>query len=482
MLVALIGVAGSATATPSPSPTPSTDTVVLTLFHGDGCPHCSAEIAFLRDELAAEFPDVEMRAYEVWGNEANRTLMFSAAEVYGFDPQGVPVTIVEGPAGHEVFVGFGAATGRSIRDAVQRVQTGEATEAGAAQAEGVPSLVDVPLVGAVDLAGSSLLVATLVIGLVDGVNPCSLWVLSVLLAIVLHSGSRGRVLLVGTVFLTVTAGMYGVYVAGVYSVLTVVDQLTWIRLVVAAVALTFGLLQLKDGLAIQAGPSLSISPERRPALYRRMRSVALGDTGVVATVAGTVVLAVGVSLLETPCTAGLPLLWASLLAEQSVPTASAVALFGVYMAVFLLDELAVFAVAVLTLRSLKVSQRHGQALKVLAGSVLVTLAIAMVALPEAMATVTGTLAVFAAALAIGMALWLVSRRTQARSHRKNSVPSSAAASEASDSPTSGSGERPDTMRPASPPASVGTTVEHSSSSSRAATRSPSSPGPPSQSS
>jgi cytochrome c biogenesis protein CcdA len=482
MVVALMGTTGSAAATPSTSPTPSADEVVLTLFHGDGCPHCAAEIAFLRDELAPEFPDVEMRAYEVWGNEANRALMLSAGERYGFDPRGVPVTVVEGPEGHEVFVGFGAATGRSIRAAVQRVQTGGARERGQAQPDAGESVVDVPLLGEVDLAGSSLLVATLVIGLVDGVNPCSFWVLSVLLAIVLHSGSRGRVLLVGTAFLTVTAGMYAVYVAGAYSVLTVVDQMAWIRLVVSVVALAFGLLQLKDGLAIEAGPSLSISPERRPALYRRMRSVGLGDTGVLATVAGTVVLAVGVSLLETPCTAGLPLLWASLLAEQSVPTASAVALFGVYMAVFLLDELAVFAVAVLTLRSLKVSQRHGQALKVLAGSLLVTLAVAMVALPEAMATVSGTLAVFGAAVVIGAALLLVSSCGQARSHRKNSVPSSAAASEASDSPTSGSGERPDTMRPASPPASVGTTVAQSSSSSRAATRSPSSAGPPSQSS
>jgi len=458
---------------------PPADEVVLTLFHGEGCPHCAAEVEFLLDDLAPEYPDLRMQAFEVWSDAANRDLMVAAAEAYGFEPGAVPVTIIEGPGGSEVIIGFGGGTPDQIRAAVEAATTSSAP---VQQSSGGEAVVDVPLVGQVDLAGSSLLVATLVIGFVDGVNPCSLWVLSVLLAIVLHSGSRGRVALVGGVFLAVTAGMYAVYVAGVYSVLTLLDAMVWIRVVVALVALTFGVLQLVDGLSPGRAPALSISPERKPALYRRMRSVGLGERGVAATVAGTVVLAVGVSLLETPCTAGLPLLWANLLASQLVSTGEAVALFGVYMAVFLLDELIVFGVAVMALRSLKLSTGHGQALKIVAGSVLVTLAIAMVAVPSAMQSVVGTLTVFAVALVLGVAVWLISRLVQARSQRENNVPSSARAIEASDKPRSGSGERPATMRRASEPTNVGTSVQHSSSSSPSATMSPSSAGPPSQSS
>ena len=70
-----------------------------------------------------------------------------------------------------------------------------------------------------------------------------------------------------------------------------------------------------------------------------MRGVARPDRGLTATLAGTAALAVGVSLLETPCTAGLPLLWTSMLADQAVPTMTAVALFAVYMTVFLIDAL-----------------------------------------------------------------------------------------------------------------------------------------------
>ena len=261
-----------------------------------------------------------------------------------------------------------------------------------------------------------MLLSTLLIGFVDGINPCSLWVLSMLLAIVLHSGSRRRVALVGTVFLTVTAAMYGVYVAGVYSVLTVLDAMTWIRLVVAALALALGLLQIKDGLRPGVGPSLSIAARHRPRLFARMRSLAGDDRGVLAVAGGTVVLAVGVSLLETPCTAGLPLLWADMLAEQGVGAGTSVVLFGAYMGVFLLDELVVFGAAVLTLRSTKLQERHGQALKLVSGSLLVTLAGAMLAVPDAMQTLSGALAVFAAAGVVGGLLWRV-RVAQERTRR-----------------------------------------------------------------
>lgn len=466
---------------PAASASPEGDPVVLTVYYGQGCPHCAAEREYLTTELAPKYPDLVVEEYEVWYDEANRERLLAAAQEYGFEPSGVPVTIVDG----QVFIGFGAATGPQLEAAVAAALE-DAEPVAPQPADEVPgtSSVTVPIVGTVDLANRSLLVSTLVIGFVDGINPCSLWVLSVLLAIVLHSGSRGRVMLVGTVFLTVTAAMYALYVVGLYTALDYLDGLTWIRVAVAAVAGVFGVLQLKDAVAPGRGPSLSIPEERRPGLYARMRSVATTERGVVATVAGTVVLAAGVSLLETPCTAGLPLLWTTLLTEQGVSTGTAVALFGVYMAVFLLDELVVFTVAVVTLRAAKIQERHGRVLKLVAGSVLVALAVAMLVAPEAMQSVTGSLAVFGAAGVLALLLWWLvpsAGDRQERRQRDSTVPSSARARADAAKPR-GSASGPTAMRRDEPPTSTGTIVQHSSSTRRSATRSPSSDGPPSQSS
>lgn len=379
---------------------PATPTIVL--FHGDGCPHCAAERAFLAD-LVDRHPDVVVEEHEVWYDPAGRDLLQRTADELGFEPVGVPVTVI----GERFWIGFDDAIAEEIETAATAASaTSDAPTAG--PTEPAPTSVDVPILGAVSLQDTSLLAATVAIGFVDGVNPCSLWVLSLLLAIVAGRGSRGRVLLVGGTFLAVTAAMYALYMAGMYSAASYLGGMGWLRVVVAAVAGVFGVLQLKDGLGIAGGPSLSIGPDRRPGLYARMRAVASPERALTVTLAGTVVLAAAVSLLETPCTAGLPLLWTTMLAEQGVGPVQAALLFAVYMAVFLLDELVIFAAAVITLRATRVQERHGRVLKLVAGSVLVTLAMTMLVAPAALTTLTGTAVVFAAALALAGALYVVS--------------------------------------------------------------------------
>src|SRR5690606_26919507 len=74
--------------------------------------------------------------------------------------------------------------------------------------------LDLPLIGRVDLDLQSIAIGTALIAFVDGFNPCSMWVLSMLLALTLHTGSRRKVLLIGLVFLTVTAVIYALFIAG----------------------------------------------------------------------------------------------------------------------------------------------------------------------------------------------------------------------------------------------------------------------------
>jgi cytochrome c biogenesis protein CcdA len=228
-----------------------------------------------------------------------------------------------------------------------------------------------------------------------------------LLALVLHSGSRQRVALVGGLFLLVTSAMYGLYIAGAYSALSYAQLLPWIQRGVALVAIALGLLQLKDGFGIAGRPSLSVDERARPGMYRRMRGLAVVDRPLAALLGATVALAVGVSLLETPCTLGLPILWTNLLAENDVPLGGAAVLFVVYLAVFLLDELVVFVAVVATMRALKVQEHHGRALKVVSGALMITLAAAMLVRPEAMETIGGTLTVFGIAVVLAVAAIVV---------------------------------------------------------------------------
>lgn len=387
VLAALLTTMPSSARADAAPPPSDDDTVELVVFHGDGCPHCAAMLTFL-DALAEDHPDLVVTEYEVWYDRDHQRLFAETLAALGETPDAVPTVVIDG----HVIVGHTDAIERRIEGMVDDLSAGR-SPSDAGQYE-----VDVPFVGTVDLGSRSMVGATALIALVDGVNPCSLWVLSMLLALVIHSGSRARVALVGVTFLLITSMLYGLYMLGAYSTLAIIGRRTWIRAAVALVAATFGVVHIKEHWTSR-GPSVTIGPRHKPGIFQKMRRLADIDRSLAATLGGTAVLAIGVSLLETPCSAGLPLLWTDLVAEREVPISGAAVLFALYLAIFLLDELVIFGAAVATMRAAKLQERHGQALHLVGGTLMLTLAAAMLFAPRLLETIGGTIAVFGIAAA-----------------------------------------------------------------------------------
>lgn len=363
-------------------PTAPRESVQLVIFHGEGCPHCARMLEFL-DDLEQRVPELVVVRYEVWHDQANQIIFRDTLALLGEEPRAVPTVVV----GDRVYVGYSDALAGRIEEVVSELTSG------LTPVDGDDFVIDVPFVGSVDVGSRSMVGATVLIAFVDGVNPCSLWVLSMLMALVVHSGSRARVFAVGGLFLLVTSMLYGLYMLGAYSTLSVVGNATWIRVAVALVAGIFGVFHLKEYWTSK-GPSVTISSTRKPGIFRRMRSLADPNRSLPATLGGTVVLAVGVSLLETPCTAGLPLLWTNLLSDRGVPAAGAAVLFMLYLLVFLIDELVIFGGVVITMRATKLQEQHGRLLQLVGGTLMVTLAAAMLTAPHLLETIPGTLVVF----------------------------------------------------------------------------------------
>jgi glutaredoxin len=392
--------------------------VPIYFFWGDGCPHCAAQKVFLRG--LERDANVIIHDFEVYYVAENRPLFEAMAAAFGGGVAGVPTTFI----GDETWVGFSDAIGRQMRDAVARYGAYDAPDPAdrlpdalrerffpqapppappSDAAGGGIGIIELPLLGAIDVAHRGLLASTALIAFVDGVNPCSLWVLALLLAVVVNTRSRRRVLLVGLTFLLVTASVYGLFIAGLFSVLAVLPLLAWLRIAVAAIAAAFALVHLKDYFAYRVGFTLSTPDAAKPGIYRHLRGLR-EDRPLPATLAATAGMAFGVTLVELPCTAGLPMLWSTLLADAAVASTTFAALLGVYMLVYLLDELAIFAVVVVTMRVSRVQERTGRILKLVGGSIMLALAVAMIVAPAALQSLTGTLVVFGAAFAAAIAV------------------------------------------------------------------------------
>ena len=400
------------------SPMPERFAVPVYFFWGEGCPHCANQKVFL-EELEADHPNVVVYDFEVYNVPENRPLMTAMATAFGRPVTGVPMTFI----GDEVWVGYNAAMGRQMRAAVERYETYAAPDPADRVApefrdqlappppaqDGGELLLDVPLVGSVDVGHQALWLSTSLIAFVDGFNPCSLWVLALLLAVVINTRSRKRVLLVGLTFLVITAAVYGLFIAGLFSIFSYVSFLGWIRVLVAGIALAFALINLKDYFAYKQGLSLTIDDAQKPGIYRRIRGIMNARSSLPATLAATGGMALGVTLVELPCTAGLPVLWTTLLADAGVATGAFVVLLLLYMVIYLLDELLVFGAVVVTMRVTRVEERQGRVLKLVGGSVMLALALAMLFWPTLLESIGGTVAVFGVALGGAAAVMLLHR-------------------------------------------------------------------------
>jgi cytochrome c biogenesis protein CcdA/glutaredoxin len=390
--------------------------VPVYFFWGEGCPHCATQKRFHTD-LQREFPNLVLHEFEVYNSAENQTLMRAMAAAYGRDARGVPMTFI----GDEAWVGFAEITARQIRDSVVRYSTYAAPDPIDRVAEGFrpilrppaaeteAAFLAVPFVGRVDVAHQSLWLATALIALVDGFNPCSLWVLAILLAVVINTRSRTRVLLVGLTFLTVTTLVYGLFIAGLFSIFSFVGFIGWIRALVAGIALAFALVNIKDYFAWQQGVSFTIADAQKPGIYQRIRRIMSAEGSLPVTLAATAGMALGVTLVELPCTAGLPMLWTNLLAGAGTSATAFAWLLLLYMLIYLLDELLVFGVVVTTMRVSRVQEQHGRVLKLVGGSVMLALALVMLFAPTLLEGLTGTLLLFGGAVALAVVVMLVHR-------------------------------------------------------------------------
>ena len=87
--------------------------VVITFFWREGCSHCAEEKPFLQD-LMAQNPQIDLRAYEVYDSQQNLDYLFALGDAMGFETSGVPVTVI----GDQAWVGFSDAIGAELSAAV----------------------------------------------------------------------------------------------------------------------------------------------------------------------------------------------------------------------------------------------------------------------------------------------------------------------------------------------------------------------------
>jgi thiol-disulfide isomerase/thioredoxin len=387
----------------------------LHIFVKESCSQCEGIIPYI--ETLEEKYEFEIKKYDV-SYEGNETLFNQFKENYGLKAEMYPT----------VFIGESYISGEeSIRTAIEseiencldsgcscplrkvNPHTPINTDSKDVSFE-EEQTIKIPFFGEVDLSSMSLVVVTALIGFVDGFNPCSLWVLTFLLGIVIYTGSRKKIAIVGLTFLIVTTLAYGLFMVGLLNVFKYVGYLGWIQFVVALIAGVFALVNIKDYFWYKKGISFTISDKHKPKIFKKVRNIMKGEGSVWALISGTALMALGIVLIELPCTAGFPVIWTNLVADNNVNGTSFLLLLLLYLGIYLLDELVVFGTVAFTLKASKFEEKHGRILKLIGGMIMLALAIVLIFKPELMNDLGGALLIFAISIAISFLIMWIHRK------------------------------------------------------------------------
>jgi glutaredoxin len=342
-------------------PAPAQANATLEVFVREGCPHCEDAKRYLAT-LQCEHPGLEVVVRDVGVDAAARDDLVRLAREHAGGVVAVPAFHARGA----MLVGFVDA--RASGPAIAAL----AGLTGAARAPPSTTLVTLPWLGAVSVEALGLPLFALLVGALDGFNPCSMWVLLLMVSLLAGVGDRRRMLAVAGTFVIVQGVAYFAFLAAWLNVFLLVGLSRASELVLGAVALAAGIVHLKNAVAPGSGPTLAIPAAAKPGIYARLRNLVAAES-IPAAVAGAVVLAVLVQFVELLCTAGLPALFTRILTLQELSPAAYYGHLGLYIVAYLLDDAVVLGIGVATLSRARLQEGGARRLNQLSGLVMVAL-------------------------------------------------------------------------------------------------------------
>lgn len=358
--------------------------VDIMFFYGDGCPHCAAEEEFFKG-LVERYPNVKIHSFEVWKDSDNRALLQSIGDQLGIKISGVPFTIV----GNKYFSGYETdeTTGELIEEIVADCTENacqslvENTSAKDSEAVFQTDKVSIPFFGEINLEGFSLPVITVILGVLDGFNPCAMWTLIFLISLLIGMGDKKRMWILGGAFIVASAGVYFLFMAAWLNLLIFLGFIVWVRIAIGITALLGGGLNLKEYMTNKDASCKVTKGEKRQKVFAKLKALTYEKSFWLA-LGGIILLAFAVNLVELICSAGLPAMYTQILAINNLAWWQHYAYLLLYIFFFMVDDLFVFFVSMATLHVAGVTGKYTRMSHLIGGMIMLAIGILLIFKPE----------------------------------------------------------------------------------------------------
>ncbi|MFC1687706.1 hypothetical protein ACFL0L_03940 [Patescibacteria group bacterium] len=378
-----------------PISTDAAKPVEVYFFYSDTCPHCSHAGTFL-DSLEKQYGEqIAIHRYEVTNDKEGQVLFQEFISHVDQLITGVPATFI----GNQVIVGFGTedTTGAQLVSLIDTCLDAECVDprlliAGetpieeAREDEGIIDepqslVVDLPFAGEVDLTHYSLFGLTVVLGAADGFNPCAMWVLIFLITILLGMQNRRRMWILGLSFIVASAAVYFVFLAAWFNFFKFVGAVRWMQTLIGIVALGIGAYYLKRFWKMRTLTCDVTNPEQRQKIMERIKNVVRKNSLFLALV-GIIGIAAIVNVIELFCSFGLPAIYTEALSLASLANTQYYLYLLLYVVVFMLDDMIIFAIAMMTMKAVGAHGKYSRYATLVGGIVILLIGALLIINPK----------------------------------------------------------------------------------------------------
>ncbi len=387
----------------------------LYLFWTEGCPHCKEEKEFLQKLLNSN-DDLHLHSFEVSKSRENQEKLQQAVEKLDTDLKGFPFLVI----GDKYVYGFigDDSTGREIENIIDEYRkTGcidllnlhdagvdcpadeevgngstpdsdslpliceeeDSSESGICAPDDNLKKLALPKLANIDLEKLSLPALTVVLGFLDGFNPCAMWVLLFLISLLLGMKDKKKMWILGLAFIISSAFVYFLFMFAWLNFFLFVGYIFWIRILIAGIALFGGYVSLKKFLSKDSGCDVE-GDEKRKSIFEKLGKITSNKSFWMALV-GIITLSFAVNLVELVCSAGLPAVYSQVLALNNLSRIQYYLYLLLYILFFMLDDLLVFFIAMKTLQMTGITTKYVRWSRLIGGIMMVIIGLLLIFKP-----------------------------------------------------------------------------------------------------
>jgi hypothetical protein len=348
----------------------------INFFYLPGCSHCDEQRPF-NQKLAQNHPEIEIVEHDATTDQGSKLLSDMLAELDIEEEPEFPITIItisENQAFADGWVSGGweseNTTGGEIEKALIRCLSGNCPPSAGAEPR---DTIVLPWIGEIVLTDYSLPALAIVLGLVDGFNPCAMWVLVYLISLVAVLRDRKRIWLIVGSFVLASGVLYFLFMTVWFETYRqFIGHVSAVTVVIGLVAVGGGILQVREVIETKGAIVCKVTDEesRKKTMTRVQKIVSSPITW--GTVMGIIVLAFAVNLVEFACSAAIPAVFTRVLSLASLTNLQYYSYILLYVLFFMLDDAIIFSTAAFALTS-NLGDRYAKYSRPIAATILIIL-------------------------------------------------------------------------------------------------------------